>query len=129
MEFRNHTREFFDWDTEDDLDGLLEPYHGSHPDLDYDLPGVLLEEDIPGPVAAAENEILDLNTIDAVANINGGITNKTVVCDYSNAPTPIFTINPTQPAPEAEPYPTPKAEPDDEDDEGYANDNDKVKEV
>ena len=33
----------FDWDTEDDIDGLIEPYSGNHTELATELPGVLLD--------------------------------------------------------------------------------------
>ena len=72
---------------------------------------MLLEEDIPVPVAAVETKILDPNTIAAAAATNSGIANTTGVYYDSNSPTPIFTINSTQPIPEAEPKPTPEAEP------------------
>ena len=50
----------------------------------------MLKEDIPGPVASVETETLDPNGIDIDASTNIGITHTTVVCNYSNAPTPIF---------------------------------------
>ena len=68
---------------------------------------MLLEEYILGHVAAAENVIIDSNTIAAVASANSGITNTIGVYDDSNATTPIFTINPTKPTPEVEPNTTP----------------------
>ena len=68
---------------------------------------MLLEEYIPGHVTAAETEIIDPNTIAAAAAANSGIINNTWVYDDSNATTPIFTINPTQPTPEVEPNTTP----------------------
>ena len=55
MEFRNRTKEKFEWDTDDDPDGLIEPYPRSHPELATEFPGVLLEEDTPGPVAIDRN--------------------------------------------------------------------------
>ena len=64
---------------------------------------MLLEEYIPGHVAASENVIIDPNTIASATASNSGITNITGVYDDSNATTPIFTINPTQPTPEVEP--------------------------
>ena len=94
MEFRNRTREKFCWATEDDLDGLLYPDHGSHPELAADSPGLILEEDVPGPVSSMETKILDPNVISAAAATNSGITNTTGLYDDSNAPTSIFTINP-----------------------------------
>ena len=64
---------------------------------------MLLEEYIPGHVAAAETEIIDSNTIASATAANSGITNTTGVYNHINAPTPIFTINPTKPTPEVEP--------------------------
>ena len=90
---------------------------------------MLLEEDIPGPISALDTEILDPNTISAAATSNSGIANSTVVYDDIDDPTPIFTINPIQPSPEAEPDPKPEAKPDDEDDEDYDDDNNKVEEL
>ena len=102
MEFRNRTREIFDWDTEDDLNCLLEPDHRRHPELAAEFPVVLLEEDIPGLVATMETEILEPNAsaAEAADTSNSGIKNTTGVYDAINTLTPIFTINPT---PEAEP--------------------------
>ena len=54
LELSNCTREKSDWYTEDYLDGLLETEHGSHPELAAEFPGLILEEDIPGPVADVE---------------------------------------------------------------------------
>ena len=95
MEFKNRTRENFDWYIEYDLDGLIDPDHGSHPELAAELPGVLLEEDIPRPVAAMEIEILDPNNIAAAAAANRGIKNTTGLYDDIYAPTPIFKIKST----------------------------------
>ena len=94
MDVRNRTKENFDWDTEDDLYSLIETDPGSHPELDYWFPGLLVEEDIPGPVAAVETKKLDPNDIAATASDNSGIKNTTGVYDDSNTPTPIFTIKP-----------------------------------
>ena len=90
MEFRNLTRENFDWDTEDEVYGLLEPDHGIHPELATEFPGVLLEEEIPGPVAAVEAEILYPNAIDAAAAANSGIVNTTGVYDGDDSPSPFL---------------------------------------
>ena len=76
-----------------------------------------------------ETEILDLNTVAAAADDISVITNTTRVYDDSIDLTPIFTINPTQLTPEAELDPTTESEPDDEDDEGYYYDNEKVEEL
>ena len=43
FEFRNCTREKFDWDTDDDLYGLLDQYGGRHPNLVAEFPGVILD--------------------------------------------------------------------------------------
>ena len=86
---------------------------------------MLLEEDIPGPVADVETKIIDPNTISAAAATNSGIKNTTGVYDDSKSPTYIFRINPIQQAHEVEPGPTTEAEPDYEDDEVYAEDNGK----
>ena len=90
---------------------------------------MLLEEETPGPVTAVDTEIIDPNTIAAAAAANSGITDTTGLYDESNSPTPIVTINPTQPTPDTEPNSTLEAKPDYEDDEDYAGDNDKVEEV
>ena len=95
MKFRNFTKENFDWGAEDDLGGLIDPYPGSHPELDTELPVVLLEDDTPGPVSAVETKTLDPNAIATASSDNSGIINTKGFYDYSNAPTPIFTINPT----------------------------------
>ena len=75
---------------------LLETNHGSHTDWAAEFPVVLLEEYTPGPVAFADTEIIDPKIIAAAANANTDITNTTGVYDYSDALTPIFTINSTQ---------------------------------
>ena len=95
MEFRNRTRERLYWYTEDDIDGILDPDHGIQPKLVSEFPVLFLEEDTPGPVTAVDTEIIDHNTIAAAADANSGVTNTTGLYNYSNAPTPIFTINPT----------------------------------
>ena len=64
-----------------------------------------------------ETEIFAPDTIATDDAASSGITNTTGVYNYINAPTPIFTINPTKPTPEVEPYPTTEVEPDDEYDE------------
>ena len=56
---------------------------------------MLLEEDIPVPVAAVETKIIDPNTIVTATADNSGIKNTIGVYDDSNSPTSIFTINPT----------------------------------
>ena len=99
MEFRNLTIDFFDWYTEYELYGLIDPYTGSHPELAADFPGVLLEEYTPGPVDTVGTKILDPNAIASAADANSGITNTTGGYDYSTAPITILKINPT---PEAE---------------------------
>ena len=45
MKIKNRTKEIFDWDTEDDLYGLIYPDNGSHPEFTAEFPGVILEED------------------------------------------------------------------------------------
>ena len=55
-----------------------------------------------------ETKILDPNTIVAVTDANSGIANTTVVYYNSDAPTPIFTINPI---PDVEPEPKSEVEP------------------
>ena len=49
--------------------------------------------------------------------------------DYSDALNSIFTINPKQPIPEAEPNSTPEAENNDDDDHDHNNENYKIEEV
>ena len=100
-----------------------------HPELDAKFPGLLLEEYISDPVASVETELLDPNTISAAATSNSGIENSTGVYDDIYSPKPIFTINPIQPPPEAEPEPTPEAKPDDQNVEDYDGDNNKVEEL
>ena len=94
MEFRNRTKETFDWNTDNDLDGLIEPYHGSPPDLAAELPVVLMYEYNPGPISDVETETLDPNAITADTDAKSGIKIITVVYDCSNTPTPIFTNQP-----------------------------------
>ena len=94
MEFRNHTREKIDRDNEDNLYCLLDPDHRSHPALATEFAGVLLDEEILGPVAAVETEIIYPNIIAAAADNYSGIANTTIVYDNSNAPTPIFFNKP-----------------------------------
>ena len=98
MEFRNRTKEKVNRDTEDELDVLLDPDHGRHPELAAEFPGGLLEEDNRGPFAAVETKILDPNTIVAAAAANIGIKNTTGVYDDSDYNNTIFTINPTSEA-------------------------------
>ena len=54
LEFRNRTREKFDWYSEYEPDGLLEPDHGRQPELVSEFPGLLLEGNITCPVAATD---------------------------------------------------------------------------
>ena len=124
MEFRNCTKHFFDWDTEDDLDELIDPDIGSHPELAAESSGMLLEEDTPCPVYAVQNEKIDPNNIATADGAKSGIKNTTGVYDYSDDPNPIFTINPT---PETEPDNT--HEDSDDYDEDNDDDNEKVEEV
>ena len=56
---------------------------------------MLLEEDTPGSIAAVETKILGPKNIAALAAANSVIKNTTGLYDYSNAPTPVFTISPT----------------------------------
>ena len=90
LQFRNLTKENFDWDTEDDLDGLIETDPGIHPELAYKLPGVLLGEYTLGPVTTVETKIIDPNTIVAANPDNSVIINTTVVYNGRYTPTPIF---------------------------------------
>ena len=87
----------FDWDIEDELDGLIDIVTGSHPDISTELPGVLLEEKIPVPVDSIEDESIDNNVINDSAAGNSGIVHTPGVCDENGAPTPILTPinNPT----------------------------------
>ena len=125
LEFRNQTKEPFNWDTEYELVGLIDQDPGIHPELAADLPGVILEENTPVPVAAVDTKKLNPNAIAAATTANSGIKNTTGVYDGSDAPTPIFTINPT---PEAEPG-YGHGDRDDDDDEDNDDDDDKVDEV
>ena len=77
------------------MDGLLESDHGIHPDIVVELTVVLLQEDITGPAAAVETEILDPTTITTAADYNISITNTTRAYDDIYDPTLIFTTNPT----------------------------------
>ena len=129
MEFRNRTRENFDWDTEDDLNGLLDPDCEIQTGLATDFPGVIREEDTPVPIAAVETELFDPNTIAAAAAANSNIKHNTGVYYDRDSNIPILKTNPTQPIPEVELDPTPEAKPNEEDDEDYDDDNDEVEEV
>ena len=124
LNFWNHTKETFHWDTEDDLDGLIEPDLVSHTELAAKLPGLLLEKYTPGPVSPIDIETLDPKNIDAAAVDNSGITNNTGVYDDTDTPTPIFTINPT---PDTEPDNKHKGS-EDGDEDNY-DENEKVEEV
>ena len=57
---------------------------------------MLREEDIPGPVAAMKNVIVDPKTITIASAAYIGIENTTGVYDESNSTTPILKINPAQ---------------------------------
>ena len=60
------------------------------------FPGVLLEEDNPGPVAAVETKTLDPNVISDAASSNSSIKHITGLRGDSDAPTSIYIpINPT----------------------------------
>ena len=78
------------WDTEDDLDGLIEQNPGIHPKLAADLPVVIPEEDNPCPIATVETKTLEPNDIAAAAETNSGIKHTPGVCDGNNAPTPFL---------------------------------------
>ena len=67
MEFRNHTKEKFEWDTGDDLYGMIDTDTEIHPEIATELPGVILEEYNLGPVTAVETETLHHNDINAAA--------------------------------------------------------------
>ena len=96
LEFRNRTKEFFEWETEYDLDGLMEPYPGSHPDLAAEFPVLILEGDTTGPITAVDTETIGPNNISDASASNNSITNTQGFCDDRNSPTPIFSpINPT----------------------------------
>ena len=43
LEIRKRTKENIYWDTDDDLDGLLDPDPGSYPELATEFPGVIME--------------------------------------------------------------------------------------
>ena len=87
-----------------------------------------------------EIKIIHPNAITAVATANSGITNNTEVYDESDAPTPIFTVNPT---PETERDPTTEVkleyehednndgneDTNDDNENYYDDDNDEVEEV
>ena len=90
MEFRNHTKDKSEREIEDGMDGLIEANQGHHPKLATDFPRVILEEDIPGPVAAVETKIIDPNAIAAAATANSGITNTTGLYYNSDDPTPFI---------------------------------------
>ena len=92
LEFRNFTKELFDWDTEDDLDGLIDPDPVSHPELSNELPGMILEEDTPCSVNKLETQRLVPNAVSAAAASASKIfiTNNTGVCDNSDTPNPIL---------------------------------------
>ena len=61
---------------------------------------MLLEEDNQDPVAAMNTKKLVSNGIAAAIAANSGIKNTTGVYHESDAPTPIFKVNPT---PDVEP--------------------------
>ena len=42
LEFGDFSKEKFEWNTEDNLDGMMEPYHRIHLKLAFDLPIVIL---------------------------------------------------------------------------------------
>ena len=116
MEFRNSTKFYFYWNTEYELDGLLAPYPGNHPELATEFPELLLEKDNPCHVAAVETKIIYPNTITSAAADNSGIKNTPGVYADRNAPTSIFTINPT---PEAKHKDKHKDNNDDKDNNDY----------
>ena len=79
-----------------------------------------MEENTPGHVAAVETEIIYPNYINSAADANSGITNTIGVFEDSDAPYPIFTINPT---PEVEIDNENEDNEDDDDDEDYDDEN------
>ena len=94
--FGDFSKEKFERNTEDKLDGLIELDHRSHPDLASDLPGVILGVYIPGLIDSVDTETLYYNAIDTDASANSDITHTPGVCDNSHDPTPFFaTINAT----------------------------------
>ena len=90
LEFRNHIRENFEWDTDYDLDGLIDMDHGIQPEISYEFPGVLLEEDNLVHVITMDTKKLDHNAIDTAASNNSGIIHTPRVCDNSDNPNPII---------------------------------------
>ena len=122
--FRDPTKYVFDWDTEDELDGLIYTDPGNHPELAAEFLGMLLEEDNPGHVAVADTKTLKPNTIIAVASTNSVIKNTEGVYNESDTPTSIFKTNPRT---EAEPENEHEYSEDDNNYEDYDDDDDKVK--
>ena len=90
------SKETFEWNTQDKLDGLIDPDNRSHPELASDLPGVILGVYIPVLLDSVETETLYHNDIYTSASANSDITHTPGVCDNSHDPTPFFaTINAT----------------------------------
>ena len=73
LEFRNGTKDKFEWDTEDDLDGLIEINTGIYPDLTTELPVAILEEYTLDPFESVETGTLDPNAIADAAATKSGI--------------------------------------------------------
>ena len=82
------TLNYFDWDTEDELDGLIEPDPGIQPDSDTELPVLLMDEETPGLVAVMDTKTLEPNAIIYSTSANIFIPDTIVVCDDSNTLTP-----------------------------------------
>ena len=96
MEFGGFSKDKFEWITEDNLDGLIEPDHRSHPDLASDLPGVLIGVYIPINVDSVETERLYHNAITNDSAASSDITHTPGVCDDSKSPNSFFApFNPT----------------------------------
>ena len=96
LEFGDFSKENFEKSAEDNLDGLMEPDHRSHPELTSDFTGVLIGVYIPRNVDSVETERLYHNAITNDSAASSDITHTPGVCDDSKSPNSFFApFNPT----------------------------------
>ena len=75
--FRNRNKEKYEWYIEDYLDDLIGDDPGIHPELADEFPGVILEEELSGPVEAEGN---NGNGISSASSNNSVIVHNPVLC-------------------------------------------------
>ena len=75
LEFKNRNKEPYEWDYEDDINGMMQHQAKpkAHPEIPAEFPGVRLESDMDIPCEAVEEELVDDHALAAAAAANAGI--------------------------------------------------------